>query len=138
MENRFGEANFIPPEVRDGSPESRVTNRDTDHQSESEGTVDDALSELSVFLAVVLIEVQIGRIVCQRAEPYVVRLSNGSADDVLKDLSNAQLVKVKAGHNTPLSLLEKWPAAIFRTSAHFRSAKGATFAGCAEGAHAWQ
>ena len=98
VKNRLREAHFIPAEIRDGGPKSRIAHRDADHQAQREDAVYEPLPELGFRAAIFLVEVQAGRVVRQCAEQQIVRLGDCAMYRVVEHLPHYQLIEIQPRH----------------------------------------
>ncbi|MCY1555656.1 hypothetical protein D9M68_923350 [compost metagenome] len=105
MEQRLGKTHLVPAEVGDGGAQGGVAHRDTDHQPQGEGAVDQALTVLGVLTAILLVQVQLRRVMGDCAEPDVVAFGDGAADGVLEHLPHLQFVEIKTGHEVFLVVI---------------------------------
>ena len=101
VEQGLGETHDVPAKVGDRRAERRVADRDSDHETEREGAVDDALAELGLRPAVLLIEVQGGGIVREGREKNIVGLRNGAADGVPEKHAEGEFFEIQSGHLRP-------------------------------------
>ena len=97
VKQRRRKANFFPAEICNGRAYRRVANRYSHHKPQRQATVDQWLAKFRA-LAVLRVDVQWRRIVGQRAKPDIVSLRNGSANGVLKDLTDFEFIEVITGH----------------------------------------
>src|SRR5262249_12901674 len=107
VKHRVRESDFVPAEVGDSRSKRGIAHRDADHQAESKGAVDDAVSEFGLGPAVFLVQMQRCRIVGQRREEDVVGFGYGTPNRVRELLSKGEFFKVKSGH---VSLLTPDPS----------------------------
>src|SRR3546814_15516591 len=72
MEDGPGKANLVPTKIGHRRALDCLVPGDSDHQTQGEGTVEDALPEFRLGAAILLIDVQQGRIVSHRREHHIV------------------------------------------------------------------
>ena len=104
VEQRLGKAHLVPAEVGDGGAQHGVADRDAHHQGQREAAIDQALAELGLAAAVLLIEMQVGGVVRHGAEPDVVGFADRAADRVLEELTDMELIVIQTGHAFSLGL----------------------------------
>src|SRR3546814_6962072 len=88
MEDGPGKANLVPTKIGHRRALDCLVPGDSDHQTQGEGTVEDALPEFRLGAAILLIDVQQGRIVSHRREHHIVGLCDRAGDRMLEDLAD--------------------------------------------------
>lgn len=85
------------PKIRDGSSQSSIRYRQTDHQAKCEDAVDQALTELRRFCKFG-VKMKRLRVMGESGEEQVVGLSHGSGNGMRKNASDFEFVVVKPAH----------------------------------------
>src|SRR5690554_285509 len=108
MEHRRWEAHLFKTQIADGRTQCRVSDAYAHDQTQREGAIDDTLAKLSVFAAILLIDMQRCRIVGQCRKENVVHFGHGTTYRVRKDLTHLELIKIQSRH-TPLRKKDRAP-----------------------------
>src|ERR1700722_5439581 len=105
MKERGREPYLVPAEIGDRRAVCRFVDRNSHHETQSKGAVDDAVPEFGMFLTVLLIQVQIGRIMGETRKPDVIGFGDRAAGRSLEDLAHGKFIEIHSRHRSaPQSL----------------------------------
>src|SRR4030095_7805258 len=102
VKHRLGKAHLVPAQIGDRGAQGGVADGEAHDQAQRERAVDDALLELGVLAAVLLVQMQRRGIHRQRAEEYVVGLGDRPANGVRETVPYGQLLEIDAWHAVSL------------------------------------
>ena len=93
MKERCRKPHLVPSQVGDCCADSRISDRDADHEGQRQAAIDDGLAELRVF-HVLGIEMERRRIVGQCTEPDIIGFGDRPGYTVPESLPNGEFFEI--------------------------------------------